>query len=53
MNVTFSDPALETRELSGEISAASVDEILYAIGETLDLKVEREGQLVTIYSKHH
>jgi ferric-dicitrate binding protein FerR (iron transport regulator) len=53
LNVTFSDPALETRELSGEISAASVDEILYAIGETLDLKVEREGQLVTIYSKHH
>jgi transmembrane sensor len=53
LNVTFSDPSLETRELSGEISAATVDEILYAIGETLDLQVEKQGQLVTISSKHH
>ena len=53
LNVTFSDPALETRELSGEISAATVDEILYAIGETLDLNIEKHGQLVTISSKHH
>jgi ferric-dicitrate binding protein FerR (iron transport regulator) len=53
LTVTFSDPALETRELSGEISAATVDEILYAIGETLDLRVEKDGQLVTISSKHH
>jgi transmembrane sensor len=48
LTVTFKDPALETRELSGEISAATEDEILYAIGETLNLKVEREGQFVTI-----
>lgn len=53
LNVTFSDPALETRELSGEISAATVDEILYAIGETLDLNIEKHGQLVTISSEHH
>jgi ferric-dicitrate binding protein FerR (iron transport regulator) len=53
LTVMFSDPALETRELSGEISAASVDEILFAMGETLDLKVEKEGQLVRISSKHH
>jgi ferric-dicitrate binding protein FerR (iron transport regulator) len=52
LNVTFSDPSLETRELSGEISATTVDEILYAIGETLDLKVEKHGQLVTISPKH-
>jgi transmembrane sensor len=51
LKVTFSDPALETRELSGEISSASIDEILYAIGETLDLNVEKEGQLVTISPK--
>lgn len=53
LSVTFSDSTLETRELSGEISATTVDEILYAIGETLDLKVEKQGQLVTISPKHH
>lgn len=51
LTVTFSDPELEKRELSGEISASNVDEILYAIGETLDLKVEKEGRSVTISSK--
>lgn len=50
LTVTFTDSALETRELSGEISAATEDEILYAIGETLNLKVERVGQSVTISS---
>lgn len=53
LTVTFSDPALETRELSGEISAANEDEILYAIGETLDLNVEKEGQSVMISSRHN
>jgi ferric-dicitrate binding protein FerR (iron transport regulator) len=53
LNVTFSDPSLETRELSGEISATTIDEILYAISETLDLQVEKQGQSVTISSKHH
>ncbi|HEY3406048.1 MAG TPA: FecR domain-containing protein [Ohtaekwangia sp.] len=51
LSVTFTDPTLATRELSGEISAATVDEILYAIGETLDLKVEKQGQAVTISPK--
>lgn len=51
ITVTFADPALEKRELSGEISAANVDEILYAIGETLDLRIEKEGQSVMISSK--
>ncbi|HEU5291912.1 MAG TPA: FecR domain-containing protein [Cyclobacteriaceae bacterium] len=53
LTVTFTDPALETRELSGEISATTADEILYAIGETLDLNVERDGQLVTISAKNN
>jgi transmembrane sensor len=52
LTVTFTDPALEIRELSGEISASNADEILYAVGETLDLKVERNGKLVTISTKH-
>ena len=53
LKVTFSEPGLESRELSGEISASSVGEILYAVGETLDLKIEQEGQLVTISSRDH
>jgi transmembrane sensor len=51
LTVTFTDPSLEIRELSGEISAATEDEILYAIGETLNLQVKRVGQSVTISSK--
>ena len=51
LTVTFTDAALESRELSGEISAATEDEILYAIGETLNLKVKRVGKLVSISSK--
>lgn len=53
LTVTFSDPELETRELSGEISAATADEILYAVGETLDLKIEHDGQRVKISAKDH
>jgi transmembrane sensor len=51
LTVTFTDPGLEKRELSGEISAATEDEILYAISETLNLKVKRVGQSVSISSK--
>jgi transmembrane sensor len=51
LTVTFGTPELETRELSGEISSATPDDILYAIAETLDLKVERDGQAITISSK--
>jgi len=51
LKVTFTEPGLEKRELSGEISAATEDDILYAIGETLDLEVEKEGKSVTISSK--
>ncbi len=48
LTVTFENPALEERELSGEISSATADDILYAIAETFDLKVEKEGHAVTI-----
>lgn len=48
LTVTFENRALEERELSGEISSATADDILYAIAETFDLKVEREGHAVTI-----
>jgi transmembrane sensor len=53
LTVIFSDSTLQARELSGEISAATVNEILYAIGETLDLKIEKAGQSVTISPRHH
>ncbi|MFZ6009152.1 MAG: FecR family protein [Bacteroidota bacterium] len=52
LTVTFADPDLETRKLSGEISAATQEDVLYAIGETLDLKVEKKGQMVTISSRN-
>jgi ferric-dicitrate binding protein FerR (iron transport regulator) len=51
LTVTFTEPELDKRELSGEISAATEDEILFAISETLNLKVERVGQSVSISSK--
>jgi ferric-dicitrate binding protein FerR (iron transport regulator) len=51
LTVIFTTPELETRELSGEIAAADEDDILYAIGETLDLNVVKEGQVVTISGK--
>lgn len=48
LTVTFKNPKLEERELSGEISSATAEDILYAIAETFDLKVEKEGHAVTI-----
>ena len=51
LDVTFTDDSLEGRELSGEISSANANDILYAIAETFNLKVERQGQEVTISSK--
>jgi transmembrane sensor len=48
LTVTFESPDLEKRELSGEISSATSDDILYAIAETLDLKVEKQGHAITI-----
>jgi transmembrane sensor len=53
LTVTFENPILEKRELSGEISSATADDILYAIAETFDLKVEKEGDAVTISTKNN
>jgi transmembrane sensor len=51
LTVTFANPGLEKRELSGEISSATADDIFYAIAETLDLKIEREGKSAVISLK--
>ncbi|HEY0743683.1 MAG TPA: FecR domain-containing protein [Chryseosolibacter sp.] len=48
LTVTFENASLEERELSGEISSATADDILYAIAQTFDLNVERKGDAVTI-----
>ncbi|HEY0770838.1 MAG TPA: FecR domain-containing protein [Sphingobacteriaceae bacterium] len=48
LTVTFESRSLEERELSGEISSATADDILYAIAETFNLKIEKEGDAVTI-----
>lgn len=51
LKVIFNDPDLETRELSGEISSANADDILYAVAETFNLHVKKEGQSVTFSLK--
>jgi len=50
LEVTFNEPELKDRELSGEISSATAEAILLAIGETFNLTVERKGQSVIISS---
>jgi len=51
LEVIFTETALQDRELSGEISSASINDILYAVAETFNLEVTREGNLVFISSK--
>lgn len=46
--VEFEDPELGNRELSGEISSATEDDILYAITQTFNLRHNREGRSVII-----
>ena len=48
LTVTFEDQDLENRELSGEISSATADDILFAIAETFDLNVKRSGDKISI-----
>jgi transmembrane sensor len=48
LTVTFENQDLENRELSGEISSATADDILFAIAETFDLNVERSGDKISI-----
>ena len=41
LKVSFQDEVLKQRQLSGEISSASADDILYAIAETFNIKVTK------------
>ena len=51
LDVTFSEANLQDRQLSGEISSATTDDILKAIAQTFDLNVDRDGDRVYISSK--
>jgi ferric-dicitrate binding protein FerR (iron transport regulator) len=53
LTVRFDNPNLEKRELSGEISSATADDVLYAIAATLDLDIEREGSSAIISSRRN
>ncbi len=51
LEVEFADADLQEKELSGEISSATADDVLHAIAETLDLVVAKQGRSVAISSK--
>lgn len=48
LDVRFEDPTLKLKELSGEISSATEDDILLAITETFNLRFRRDGRSVII-----
>lgn len=50
LQVSFQNEELKDRELSGEISSASSDDILLAIAETFDIEVTRENDGTIIFS---
>jgi transmembrane sensor len=50
IHVQFQDEEMKSKELSGEISSATADDILKAIVETFDLQVVRDGDTVKLNS---
>lgn len=50
MQVIFQNDDLKSRQLSGEISSASIDDILLAIAETFDVEVSRRDDHSVIFS---
>ena len=48
LQVIFTDPNLKDRELSGEISSATIDDVLLAISETFNLEVQRKEDSLII-----
>jgi ferric-dicitrate binding protein FerR (iron transport regulator) len=52
VQVTFQNEELKHRQLSGEISSATIDDILFAIAETFDIEVtKRSANSVTFSLK--
>ena len=50
LNVTFGNEELKARQLSGEISSATADDILFAIAETFNIQVTRKAEDAVIFS---
>jgi ferric-dicitrate binding protein FerR (iron transport regulator) len=50
MRVTFQNENLKSRQLSGEIYSASIDDILLAIAETFHVEVTRQGTNGVVFS---
>ncbi len=50
LNVTFGNEQLKARQLSGEISSATADDILFAIAETFNIQVTRKADDAVIFS---
>ncbi len=50
VQVIFQNEDLKSRQLSGEISSASIDDIFLAIAETFDVKVTRQDDHSVIFS---
>jgi transmembrane sensor len=50
VDVTFQNDQLKKRQLSGEISSATVDDILFAIAQTFNIEVTRQSDSNVIFS---
>jgi transmembrane sensor len=51
LETTFSNPALQDRQLTGELYSTDVDDVLLALAETFDLNVARHGNKIRISNK--
>ena len=50
LNISFQDEELKNRQLSGEISSATADDILFAIAETFNIKVTKMDDASVVLS---
>jgi ferric-dicitrate binding protein FerR (iron transport regulator) len=50
LDVTFQNAELKDRQLSGEISSATADDILFAIAETFNIKVTKMDDASVVFS---
>jgi transmembrane sensor len=50
LNVTIQNEELKSRQLSGEISSATAEDILYAVAETFNIQVTRKTDDTVIFS---
>jgi ferric-dicitrate binding protein FerR (iron transport regulator) len=53
VEVSFQNDQLKKRQLSGEISSATVDDILFAVAQTFNIEVTRESDNHVIFSSRN